>query len=55
MARVPIPEDCYHLKREEKRELALLARYVYTYEEFVIVTEATQCNKQNDSNRTEHR
>ncbi len=26
------------------REWALLARYVYTYEEFVIVTEAPQCN-----------
>jgi len=24
---------------------ALLARYVYTYKEFVIVTEAPQCNK----------
>ncbi len=30
-------------------EWALLARYVYTYEEFVIVTEAPQCN------RTRHR
>ncbi len=27
------------------REWALLARYAYTYEEFVIVTEAPQCNR----------
>ncbi len=26
-------------------EWALLGRYVYTYEEFVIVTEAPQCNR----------
>ncbi len=26
-------------------EWALLARYVYTYEEFVIETEAPQCNR----------
>ncbi len=26
-------------------EWALLARYIYTYEEFVIVTEAPQCNR----------
>ncbi len=25
--------------------LALLARYIYTYKEFVIVTEAQQCNR----------
>ncbi len=28
-----------------RRKLALLAWYVYTYEEFVIVTEAPQCNR----------
>ncbi len=32
-------------KYENDREWALLARYVYTYEEFVIVTEAPQCNR----------
>ncbi len=32
---------------------ALLARYVYTYEEFVIVTEVPQCNRH--SNRTQTR
>ncbi len=26
-------------------ESALLARYIYTYEEFVIETEAPQCNR----------
>ncbi len=26
-------------------EWALLARYVYTYEEFVLVTEASRCNR----------
>ncbi len=30
---------------ESESEWALLARYVYTYEEFVIVTEAPQCNR----------
>ncbi len=27
------------------RELALMARYVYSYEEFVIVTDAPECNR----------
>ncbi len=31
--------------RMREWEWALLARYVYTYEEFVIVTEAPQCNR----------
>ncbi len=30
---------------ESESEWALLARYVYTYEEFVIVTEVPQCNR----------
>ncbi len=30
---------------ESELEWALLTRYVYTYEEFVIVTEAPQCNR----------
>ncbi len=30
---------------ESESELALLARYVYTYEEFAIVTEAPQYNR----------
>ncbi len=33
--------------------MSFIARYVYTYEEFVIVTEAPV--QQNDSNRTGHR
>ncbi len=40
--------------RISESELALLARYVYTYEEFVILTEAATV-QQNDSNRTGHR
>ncbi len=35
---------------KSESEWALLVRYVYTYEEFVIVTKAPQCN----SNRTGH-
>ncbi len=30
---------------ESESEWALLARYVYTYEDFVIVTEGPQCNR----------
>ncbi len=30
---------------ESESELALLARYVYTYQEIVLVTEAPQCNR----------
>ncbi len=33
------------LVKEYEEEWALLARYVYTYEELVIVTEAPQCNR----------
>ncbi len=32
-------------QNESESEWALLTRYVYTYEEFVIVTEAPQCNR----------
>ncbi len=39
----PILSIFYGYEREW--EWALLARYVYTYEEFVIVTEAPQCNR----------
>ncbi len=33
------------IESESESELALLARYVYTYKEFVIVTQAPQCNR----------
>ncbi len=38
---------------ESESEWALLARYVYTYEEFVFVTEASTV-QQNDSDRTKN-
>ncbi len=34
-----------YLNVQSESEWALLARYVYTYEEFAIVTEAPQCNR----------
>ncbi len=41
-----MPEDIDLLLVEVQcREGALLSRCVYTYEEFVIVTEAPQCNR----------
>ncbi len=39
-------QDVQDLQQKYREsEWALLARYVYTYEEFVIVTEAPQCNR----------
>ncbi len=40
-----VPLKVQLLLIEWESEWALLARYVYTFEEFVIVTEAPQCNR----------
>ncbi len=34
-----------YAKMRMRMRMSFIARYVYTYEEFVIVTEAPQCNR----------
>ncbi len=47
--RIPLVKPLLNHRQRQRRltesEWPLLARYVYTYEEFVIVTEAPQCNR----------
>ncbi len=36
-----------------RMRMSFIARYVYTYEEFVIVTEAPQCNRMTAQDRSQ--